>query len=93
MSGAQGSLPAGPDDPQRIRAEIERTREHLGATVEQLAARMDIKSRARAQAAQLAGRARTQVTRVTREQRIPLAAAAVGTLTAISVTIWLRRRR
>jgi hypothetical protein len=26
-------------------------------------------------------------------QRIPLAAAAVGTLAAISVTIWRRRRR
>jgi hypothetical protein len=33
------------------------------------------------------------VTRLTREQRIPLAAAAVGTLAAVSVTIWLRRRR
>lgn len=93
MSGTQGSLPAVPDDAQRLRAEIERTREHLGATVEQLAARMDVKSRVQAQAAALAGRARTQVTRVAREQRIPLAAAAAGTLAAISVTIWLRRRR
>ena len=90
---AQGSLPAGPDDMQQIRAEIEQTREHLGATVDQLAARMDIKRRAQAQAVELAGWARTQVTRVSREQRIPLAAAAVGTLAAISLTIWRRRRR
>src|ERR1700753_3568490 len=45
-----------PDDAQRLRAEIEQTRENLGATVEQLAARIDIKSRAQAEAAQLADR-------------------------------------
>jgi Protein of unknown function (DUF3618) len=93
MSGARGSLSAGPDDAQRIRAEIERTRGHLGATVEQLAARVDIKSRAQAEAVELVGRARSQVTRVAREHRVPLAAAAVGTLAAISLTIWLRRGR
>jgi hypothetical protein len=92
VSGAQ-SLPAVPEDAQQIRAEIERTREHLGATVEQLAARMDIKSRAQAKAVALAGRARSQVTRVAREQRIPLAAAAAGTVAAVTLTIWLRRRR
>jgi hypothetical protein len=92
MSGAPGGLPAVPDDAQRIRAEIEQTREHLGATVEQLAARVDVKSRARAEAAELAGRARSQATQVAREQRIPLAVAA-GALAAVSLTIWLRRRR
>jgi Protein of unknown function (DUF3618) len=93
MSGAPGRLPAVPDDAQQIRAEIERTREHLGATVEQLAARVDVKARARAEAAALAERTRSQVTRVTREQRIPLAAAVAGTLAVISLAIWLRRRR
>jgi Protein of unknown function (DUF3618) len=48
--------PAGGDDAQRLRDEIERTREHLGATVEQLVARVDVKSRARAEAAELTGR-------------------------------------
>jgi Protein of unknown function (DUF3618) len=48
--------PAGGDDAQRLREEIERTREHLGATVEQLLARADIKSRAQAEAAELTGR-------------------------------------
>jgi len=41
---------------QQLREEIERTREHLGATVEQLAAKVDVKSRAQASAAELAGR-------------------------------------
>ena len=44
------------DDPERIRQEIERTRQQLGETVEQLAAKADVKSRARAEAAVLAGR-------------------------------------
>ena len=44
------------DDAQRLRQEIELTRERLGAAVEQLAAKADVKGRARAQAAELAGR-------------------------------------
>lgn len=94
MSGAERSLPAVPDEVQRLRAEIERTREHLGATVEQLAARADIKGRARAKATQLARRARSGVAGVTRDHPAPLAAAAVGVLAAaVSLTIWQRRRR
>lgn len=49
--------PAGDElDTQRLRDEIERTREHLGATVDQLVARVDVKSRARAEAAELTAR-------------------------------------
>lgn len=92
MSGTQG-LPAVPGDAQRIRAEIEQTRQHLGATVEQLAARMDVKSRARARAAELAGQARNRVTRVPREHPVPLAAAAAGAVAAICLVIWQRSRR
>jgi hypothetical protein len=42
-----------PGDAQQLREEIERTREHLGASVEQLAAKADVKGRAQAQAAEL----------------------------------------
>jgi Protein of unknown function (DUF3618) len=49
---------AGPDDVQQLEAQIERTREQLGATVDQLAAKVDVKSRARAKAAELTGRAK-----------------------------------
>lgn len=48
--------PADGDEAQRLREEIEQTREHLGATVEQLVARADIKGRALAEAAELTGR-------------------------------------
>ncbi len=42
-----------------LRQEIEQTREQLGETVEQLAAKTDVKGRARAKAAELAGRAKS----------------------------------
>ncbi len=51
--------PAGDElDTQQLRDEIERTREHLGATVDQLVTRVDVKSRARAEAAELTARLR-----------------------------------
>ena len=48
--------PAVPDNEQELRAEIEQTREELGETVEQLAAKVDVKGRARAKTAELTGR-------------------------------------
>jgi hypothetical protein len=50
---------APPDDLRRLEAEIERTREQLGATVQELAARADVKTRARAKVAEVTGRVRT----------------------------------
>ncbi len=49
---------AAPDDEQELRQEIEQTREQLGETVEQLAAKADVKGRMRAKAAQLTGQAK-----------------------------------
>ncbi len=48
--------PAAPQNEQQLRAEIEQTREELGETVEQLAAKIDVKGRARARTAELTGR-------------------------------------
>jgi Protein of unknown function (DUF3618) len=94
MSAPHPEGQALPDDTQRLRDEIERTREHLGATVEQLAAKVDVKSRARARAVELTGQAKERVTRLTREQPVPLAAAAAGALAVVvSLVIWQRRRR
>ena len=97
MSGTQQGVP---DDVQRLRAEIERTREHLGATVEQLAAKADVKSRARAQAVELAGQARnrvenarSQAVSVARDHPVPLAAAAAGAVAAVCLAFWRRSRR
>ena len=47
-----------PVDEAGLRQEIERTREQLGETVEQLAAKTNVQGRARAKAAELAGRAK-----------------------------------
>jgi hypothetical protein len=96
-----------PDDAQALREEIERTREHLGATVEQLAAKADVKGRAQAKAAELAG----QVTRQARDAAgqarkqaadgagaarnhwIPLSAAAAALLAAVAFIIWRGSKR
>ena len=59
-----GESPAHPaDKAQALRDEIEQTREHLGDTVEQLAAKADVKKQARAEAARLGERARVAVAR------------------------------
>jgi alanyl-tRNA synthetase len=48
-----------PVDEAELRQEIEQTREQLGETVEELAAKADVKGRARVKAAELAGRAKS----------------------------------
>jgi hypothetical protein len=58
---AQRAAELGPVDGAELRREIERTREQLGETVEQLAAKTDVKGRARAKATELAGRGRRTV--------------------------------
>jgi Protein of unknown function (DUF3618) len=84
---------------QELEQEIERTREHLGQTVDELAARADIKARARARAADVQARARDRAAGLTGlvrqsqivQRRWPLAVAA-GILLAGSVVIWRRRK-
>lgn len=49
------------DDPERLRAEIARTRDDLGATVEALAAKADVGARARAEATEAANAMRVRV--------------------------------
>ena len=51
-----GASPGPPDDPQGLQQEIERTREHLGETVEALVAKVDVKARAQGEATRLMGR-------------------------------------
>jgi ElaB/YqjD/DUF883 family membrane-anchored ribosome-binding protein len=59
MAGATGAAVGGspgqtvPEDPDEVRLEIERTREQLGETVEQLAAKADVKKQAQDKAAEL----------------------------------------
>lgn len=54
-----GRVVAPADDPKQLEAEIERTRQQLGETVQELVSRVDVKSRARAKAAELSGRMKT----------------------------------
>jgi len=56
-----GAAPGSPDDPQGLQQEIERTREHLGETVEALMAKVDVKARAQDEAGRLIGRLKTRV--------------------------------
>lgn len=84
------------DDPQQLQQEIERTRAQLGQTVQELAARADVKSRARAKAAAAAGRVRavTQGAGRARDQWVPLAAAAAAVLVVgyLACRQWGRRQ-
>jgi len=74
---------------QELEQEIERTREHLGETIDGLAGKADVKARVRAQAAGVSDRVRHgQVL----QRRWPLAVAA-GVLIAGTVIIRWRRKR
>lgn len=97
-----GTVAAPPPTAKQLEAEIERTREQLGETVQELAARADVKSRAQAKAAQVrsnaAARAKTVrgqaagTAGVAREHWIPLAGAAgVLALGALVLSLWKRR--
>ena len=85
---------------EEIQREIEQTRQRLGETVDELAAKADIKARAQATAAE--AKERVQATaadvsgRVRRsellQRRWPVALAA-GVLIVASVAIWRWRRK
>jgi Protein of unknown function (DUF3618) len=89
----------GPMTADEIEQEIERTRERLGETVDELAAKADVKTRAQVKAAEVKARARDRAAeaygRVRQSQvvqrRWPLAVAA-GVLLAGSVVIWRRKK-
>jgi Protein of unknown function (DUF3618) len=69
---------------QELEQEIERTREHLGETIDELAGQADLKARATARVADVSGRVL--------QHRWPLVVAA-GVLIAGSVIIRRRRKR
>lgn len=88
-----------PDSPQHLKEEIELTREHLGETLQQLAAKADVKAIARTKTAELTGRARASLepvrrvvakgTSSVREYRVSLALAGVSAiLGAAGAWLW-----
>jgi type VI protein secretion system component VasF len=73
-------------DARQLKAEIEQARERLGATVEQLAAKADVKSRARAKATDVAGRAS--------EYWLPLSLGAAGAVMLVTAYLaWHSSKR
>ena len=73
---------------EELQQEIEQTRRELGQTVDELAAKTDVKARARAKATEVSGRVRqSQLV----QRRWPVALAA-GVLIAGSVAVWRWRK-
>ena len=81
---------------QEREQEIERTREHLGETIDELAGKADMKARVRARAAGVKARVGDASDRIRQSQmlqrRWPVAVAA-GVLIAGSVIVWRRRKK
>ena len=90
-----------------IQQEIERTQDHLADTVDELAARADVKARARARAAIIKDKAAEMSGQLRQSQlaqsqlaqgdavrrRWPLVAAAAGAVLVGSIVVRRRRRR
>ena len=78
-----------------IQQEIEQTRERLGQTVEELAAKADLKARARAKTAEVKARAAEASGRVRQSQAVrrdwPLAMVAAGILAIGVALVWRHR--
>jgi hypothetical protein len=83
-----------PTDPAALKAGIVRTRQELGQTIEALAAKTDVKARAKESARELLSRARGTARDLTRRaaQPAPAVLFAAGVVLAIfSVVAWRRR--
>jgi hypothetical protein len=80
---------SGPTEPDAIRADIEATRDQLGRTVDELAHRLDVPTRAKERAL------RTRDTAVETYRESPpavLGAAAVLLGIVIAIVVWRRKR-
>ena len=83
MSGA-GQAPV-PEEEQALSSQIERTREQLGRTVEQLAAKADVKAMTRAKVTEFTGRARGLIAN---RRPVPLAVAAAALAAGCIGWLW-----
>jgi Protein of unknown function (DUF3618) len=95
-AATDGAAPGGaPGDVQELRQEIEQTRERLGATVEQLVAKTDLKGRAQAKAAALARQVQDNAVKgasAAKQHRVPLMVAAGTSIAGCLVLLWWRKR-
>lgn len=74
--------------PEQLEADIQRQRDELAATVSQLQAKLDVKSRAKGKVAELQDRATTD----TGQPRPELLAAAAAAIVLLGVLVWRRNR-
>jgi hypothetical protein len=81
-----------PSDAAALAADIERTREELGETVQQLVAKTDVKAQAQRRATEVAGRVKGKAREV-REQPGPAAATAAAAALALGAWLVLRKGR
>jgi MYXO-CTERM domain-containing protein len=78
--------------PQQLESDIERQREELAATVSQLQAKIDVKTRAQHKAAELKADIKDRATTATGKPRPDLAAAGVAALAlVVGLVVWRRR--
>jgi hypothetical protein len=79
--------------PADIQAEIDATRERLGETVDQLAARLDVPARTRARVTEDALRVRDTAVETYRESPPAVLGAAAAVVSAVAgIVIWRRKR-
>ena len=80
---------SGPTEPDAIRADIERTREQLGRTVDELSHRLDVPGRAKEDVL----RARDTAVETYRENPPVVVGAALALVAAVvGVVIWRKKR-
>jgi hypothetical protein len=87
-----GTIATPPHDARQLEREIERTREQLGETVQELVARVDVMSRARAKASEVSDNWKSTVVQArkragARERWVPLVAVA-GAVIIDCLAIW-----
>jgi MYXO-CTERM domain-containing protein len=93
---ANGTSPSDPsdtsarssNDPEAIRADIERTREDLAATVDELHAKLDVKTRAKDKVVAMKDSATTDAG----TPRPEVIGAAVAAVLVLAGLVWWRRR-
>jgi hypothetical protein len=91
MNGSAGGRP----DVAALREEIKQTRADLGETVQALAAKADVKARAREQVEQTKQRARAQVHEASEKVRrnpVPVAAVLVAGAALVGIILIVRGR-
>ncbi|MCW2818130.1 MAG: hypothetical protein JWR42_917 [Marmoricola sp.] len=75
--------------PEDIQADIERQREQLASTVDQLGHKLDVKAQTKKKVADVRDRATTDEGK----PRPEVAGAAVGAVVVVALLVWWRRRR